>query len=100
MERLAERLLRSREDTADASLPPAQILPRHAQVVLIGDFLYPVDEIAARLRRFADMGVKGTVLRPVDPAEDDFPYTGRPRFPALEGRGMRLSPRPAQMPPA
>lgn len=93
MERLAERLLRSREDTADASLPPAQILPRHAQVVLIGDFLYPVDEIAARLRSFADMGVKGTVLRLVDPAEEDFPYSGRTRFLGLEGEGMLLAPR-------
>lgn len=93
LERIAERLLRSRFDTAEASLPPAQILPRHAQVVLMGDFLYPVPEIAARLRGLADMGVKGIVLRLIDPAEEDFPYTGRTRFLGLEGESPLLAPR-------
>jgi uncharacterized protein (DUF58 family) len=93
LERMAERLLRLRETTAEASLPPAQHLPRHAQAVLIGDFLYPVDEIATRLRHFADMGVTGTVLRIVDPAEEDFPYAGRTRFLGLEGEGNLLAPR-------
>jgi len=93
MERMAQRLLRARMDTAEASLPPAQLLPRHAQVVLIGDFLYPVSEIAARLRTLADMGVQGTLLRLVDPAEEDFPYAGRIRFLGLEGESPLLAPR-------
>lgn len=93
LERLAERLLRARFESADASLPPKQILPRHAQVVLIGDFLYPVPEIAARLRALADMGVKGVVLRIVDPAEEEFPYRGRTRFLGLEGESQMLAPR-------
>ncbi|WP_341702734.1 DUF58 domain-containing protein [Ferrovibrio sp.] len=93
LERMAERLLRAREDNAEASLPPAQLLPRHAQVVLIGDFLYALPDIATRLRALADMGVKGTVLRLVDPAEEDFPYTGRTRFLGLEGESPLLAPR-------
>lgn len=93
LERIAERLIRSRFDTAEASLPPVHMLPRYAHVVLIGDFLYPVPEIAARLRALADMGVKGTVLRIVDPAEEDFPYRGRTRFLGLEGEDPLLAPR-------
>lgn len=93
LERLAERLLRARFETADASLPPQQMLPRHAQVVLIGDFLYPIPEIAARLRVLADMGVKGVVLRVIDPAEEEFPYRGRTRFLGLEGEDPLLAPR-------
>jgi uncharacterized protein (DUF58 family) len=93
LERIAERLIRSRFDTAEASLPPPQVLPRYAHVVLIGDFLYPVTDIAGRLRALADMGVKGTVLRIVDPAEEDFPYRGRTRFLGLEGESPLLAPR-------
>lgn len=93
LERIAERLLRARFDAAEASLPPQQMLPRHAQVVLIGDFLYPVAEIATRLRGLADMGVKGVVLRVIDPAEEDFPYKGRTRFLGLEGESPLLAPR-------
>lgn len=93
LERIAERLLRARFETAEASLPPPQMLPRYAQAVLIGDFLYPISEIAARLRMIADMGVKGIVLRVIDPAEEDFPYKGRTRFLGLEGENPLLAPR-------
>lgn len=93
LERIAERLVRSRFETAEASLPPAQMLPRYAHVVLFGDFLYPVGEIAVRLRALADQGVKGTVVRLVDPAEEDFPYSGRTRFLGLEGEAPMLAPR-------
>ncbi|WP_374465905.1 DUF58 domain-containing protein [Ferrovibrio sp.] len=93
LERIAERLIRSRFETAEASLPPVQPLPRYAHVVLIGDFLYPVPEIAIRLRAIADMGVRGTLLRLVDPAEEDFPYSGRTRFLGLEGESPMLAPR-------
>lgn len=97
LERIAERLIRSRFETAEASLPPIQPLPRYAHVVLLGDFLYPVPEIAARLRQISDMGVKGTVLRLVDPAEEDFPYKGRTRFLGLEGEHPLLVPRAETM---
>lgn len=93
LERITERLLRTRFDAAEASLPPLQILPRYAQAVLIGDFLYPIPEIASRLRAIADMGVKGIVLRLIDPAEEEFPYKGRTRFLGLEGEGPMLAPR-------
>lgn len=100
--RMAERLALQRQQVAAlsdaagraaASLPPPAALPRHGQVALFGDFLYPLEEIATRLRGLADQGVKGCVVRIVDPAEEDFPYKGRTRFLGLEGEGEMLAPR-------
>jgi len=91
--RMADWLTRQRAGTAEASLPPQMHLPRHAQVVLFGDFLYPPQDIAARLRALADQGVKGCVVRIVDPAEEDFPYSGRTEFRGLEGESPLLAPR-------
>ncbi len=66
-------------------LPGVEALPRYAQVVLIGDFLSPLEEIEADLRRCAERGLKGHVLQVLDPAEADLPYKGRVRFEGLEG---------------
>lgn len=62
-------------------------LPRHARVVLASDFLDPPETWAARLAALTASGVEGVLLRIVDPAEEDFPFSGRTRFkhPALGG---------------
>lgn len=91
--RMAERLARQRDESSAASLPPMQPLPRHSQVVLFGDFLYAPHEIAERLRFIADQGVKGCVVRIIDPEEDDFPYRGRTQFLGLEGETPMLASR-------
>src|SRR5690606_37497322 len=69
------------------SLPPFQLLPRHAQLVLIGDFLSPVQEIDAIIQRFAARGVRGYVLQVLDPAEETLPFGGRTRFEGFESEG-------------
>ena len=53
---------------------------RFGRVVLASDFLDPPETWAARLSRFAAMEAEGVLLRIVDPAEEDFPYSGRTRF--------------------
>jgi len=68
------------------SLPPFEPLPRAAFVVLIGDFLAPLDSVNAALTRFAAIGVKGHLLQIVDPAEEDLPFDGRVRFAGVEER--------------
>jgi len=93
LEKLADRLDRLRNGPIEASLPPVAQLPRYGQIVLVGDFLYPTTEIAARFRALADQGVQGCVLRVIDPAEEDFPYRGRTRFLGLEGEAPLLAPR-------
>lgn len=65
-------------------------LPRHARVVLASDFLDPIETWAARLERFAATGARGVLLRIIDPAEDDFPFTGRTRFDAASGADRLL----------
>lgn len=72
------------------SLPPPAELPRYAQVVLIGDFLTPLDEVSAFLRRFAAAGVGGYLLQVMDPAEHRLPYQGRVLFSGPENEGEVL----------
>ncbi|MFQ5959062.1 MAG: DUF58 domain-containing protein, partial [Alphaproteobacteria bacterium] len=76
------------------SLPPAAVLPRHAQVVLIGDLLSPLDETEALIKHFVGSGVKGHLMQVIDPAEETLPFTGRTRFEGPEGEGEMLVGRP------
>ncbi|MBN8875413.1 MAG: DUF58 domain-containing protein [Rhodospirillales bacterium] len=74
-------------------LPPSVPLPRHASVVLFGDFLSPLEEIQALLARFAAVPVTGYLLQVLDPAEALLPYAGRIRFRGVERDGEALIPR-------
>ncbi|MCX7380271.1 MAG: DUF58 domain-containing protein [Alphaproteobacteria bacterium] len=75
--RLAELLGRL---PTDEGVPPEAPLPRHAQVVLIGDFLAPLDVIQRAVGRMAAIPVRGHLLQVLDPAEAVLPYEGRVRF--------------------
>ncbi len=76
-----------------AAVPPKLPLPRHGQVVFMGDFLAPLDEIHSVVRGYAETGVKGQILQILDPAEESLPYHGRVRFEGLEGEDPWLMPR-------
>jgi uncharacterized protein (DUF58 family) len=84
--RLANHLLRG-GDKETPSLPSSERLPRHARVVLIGDFLSPLAELDALVRAYAGQGVSGHLLQVLDPAEEDLPFRGRTRFEGVEGEG-------------
>lgn len=73
-----------------AGLPADQPLPRHAQAIFVGDFLSPLPQVDAALRRFAERGIRGHVLQVLDPAEETLPFSGRIRFEGLEGEGEKL----------
>ena len=81
VDRLAELL--ERLPPGDG-VPPEAPLPCHAQVVLIGDFLAPLEEIQRAVGRMAAIPVTGHLLQVLDPAEALLPYEGRVRF-----EGMR-----------
>lgn len=66
------------------SLPPLEDLPRHAGLVLISDFLSPIDALTKRLERFAKRGLKGHLLQVLDPSEEDLPFSGRTEFHGIE----------------
>lgn len=86
---------------AEASgLPPRQHLPRHAQVVLISDFLSPLAELEALVKAHVAAGVRGHLMQVLDPAEIDLPYRGRTRFLGLEGEAAFLAARAEDLRPA
>lgn len=92
--RLAERLTAPpRETERSRGLPTPQLLPRHAQVVLIGDLLSPLPEIQATVAYFTGQGVRGHLLQVLDPAEETLPFTGRVAFSGFEGESTLLVPR-------
>ena len=67
------------------ALPPDAAITRNAQFVWFGDFLSPLNELEATLRRLAHSAVTGQLVHIIDPAEEDFPYAGRVRFEAVSG---------------
>ena len=67
-------------------MPAFEPLPRAGQLVLIGDFLAPLDRVNAAVAQFAGAGLKGHLLQIADPAEEDLPFAGRVRFEGVEER--------------
>src|SRR5262249_50093655 len=87
LERLAMMLQSS---TEAESLPSDRPLPRHAELVLIGDFLSPLATLEARFRRLAEHQPHGHILQLLDPAEQALSFTGRIRFEGTEQEGEAL----------
>lgn len=89
------------EDLAEAlshlpagdGIPATLPIPRHARVILIGDFLHPLDEIRPAVAALAATLVTGYLLQVLDPAETLLPYSGRVRFQGLEREADALIPR-------
>ena len=86
-----DRLALWLERSATASdLPAYEKLPRHGQVIWIGDLLAPLEATAALVLRYADAGLKGHLLQVLDPAEESLPFAGRVRFEGLEDESSLL----------
>lgn len=69
----------------DRNLPPEAPMGRNAQFVWVSDFLAPLGELETAMRRIAREGLSGHLVCVVDPAEEDFPFTGRTRFEPVKG---------------
>ena len=82
-----------RPTAVPTGLPAFEPLPRHAELVLIGDFLAPLTEVQALVGRFVARGVRGHLLQVMDPAEESLPFQGRVRFEGMEGEQAALLPR-------
>ncbi len=83
-------LLDDRKHIKGNSLPPAEHLPRFAQLVFISDFLVPLEEIQARVHGYAGRGISGILLQVLDPAEESLPFSGRVLFEGMEDEGRTL----------
>jgi uncharacterized protein (DUF58 family) len=73
-----------------AELAQFQPLPRHGQLVWIGDLLSPLETIHALVGRFAAGGLRGHLLQVLDPAEETLPFMGRVRFEGFEAEDPLL----------
>jgi len=80
LRRMAHRLAQPRDEEPD--LPPDLHVKRQCELVWISDFLQPLDSIESALKRLAYSGAHGYLVQIIDPAEEDFPFTGRARFEA------------------
>lgn len=86
---LARAIIRAGSRTGDR-LPPVDQLPRDARLVLLSDFLEPVEDLQGRLGLFTATGVQGSILQVTDAAEEELPYNGRVLFQGLEQEGSAL----------
>ena len=84
LNRIAALVDRPASPRESASLPAFEALPRHAQIVLVGDFLSPLEAIHLTVKRFAAAGLHGHLLQILDPAEETLPFDGRVRFEGIE----------------
>ncbi len=85
--RLAQMMEKAAAKTETHSLPPHEHLPRRTELVLIGDFLSPMEEIEEAMKRYSRRHVRGHLLQILDPAEETLPFEGRVDFQGLEDEG-------------
>ncbi|MCP5039118.1 MAG: DUF58 domain-containing protein, partial [Rhodobacteraceae bacterium] len=76
-ERIAAELSHAEEKSG---FPPTEHIKKYSELILISDFLDPVDKVITRLDAIAQRGIRGHLVHIIDPAEEDFPYAGRTQF--------------------
>lgn len=77
----AERIAAIIPTAAETPGPPATTaLRRFSDIVLIGDFLDPIDEIDAMLGGILKTGARAHLVQVLDPIEETFPFGGRTEF--------------------
>lgn len=76
-ERIAGHLMASK---TSPEFPPLVDVRKRSELLLVSDFLRPMDETLDQLSAIARRGVRGTLLQIIDPAEERFPFAGRTRF--------------------
>lgn len=66
------------------AIPEPGALRRFSHVILFGDFLDSEEVIRHRLSALAARGIFGHLVHVTDPAEEDFPFSGRTHFEGME----------------
>ena len=93
------RILQAFDSDADKAgtdadgLPGSEDIPRHGELVMIGDLLSPLETIDKMVGRYVNRGVRGHMLQILDTAEATLPFGGRVRFAGFEGERETLVPR-------
>lgn len=76
VERMAEALSSDRGGL-DEDLPPRAAVSPQDEVILIGDFLSPANEVAATVEGVSGRGARGHLVMVIDPVEETFPFAGQ-----------------------
>ncbi|KQQ11934.1 hypothetical protein ASF53_14780 [Methylobacterium sp. Leaf123] len=76
VERLAQALVNDRAGLTQ-DLPPAATPGRFDEVVLISDFLTPLDRVRGAVQTISARGTHGHLVLVADPVEETFPFTGQ-----------------------
>src|SRR5919112_219196 len=74
-EKMAETLVADK-GSLDDDLPPRAPVATLDEVVLISDFLSPVEELATAVEGISGRGARGHLVMIVDPVEETFPFQG------------------------
>jgi len=82
------RIGRAMFGKGQGSLPPQVPMTRGNQLVWFSDFLE--EGAFDAMKRLSHLGVEGHLVRIIDPAEEDFPYSGRTRFESPLGEGEEI----------
>jgi len=86
IDKIAQAMLH--DDADRLSLPPSFVPSPLAEIVVLSDFWSPIFEIRDMLAGLSASGAHGTLVQIVDPAEENFPYSGRIEFIEPEGFGV------------
>lgn len=81
-------LLAGEEAAVEYGAPTASGMVSHGRAVFLSDFLGDLAPVEAVLTAAADRGVRGALIQILDPAEEEFPFTGRTIFESMGG-GLR-----------
>src|SRR6478672_7289876 len=85
IEKMAEAILH--DPTERASLPPSFAPSPLSEIVLLSDLWVPMSEVRSKITQLSATGAHGHSIQIVDPAEENFPYSGRVEFIEPEGAG-------------
>jgi uncharacterized protein (DUF58 family) len=86
IDKMAQAMLH--DDADRPSLPPSFVPSALAEIVVLSDFWSPIIEIRGMLAGLSASGAHGALVQIVDPAEEEFPYSGRIEFVEPEGFGV------------
>lgn len=78
-ERLATALM-GNQHYEQGNWPSVNMVRRHCEMLIISDFLRPIEECEDFLNTVARHGPRPHLVEVADPAEEDFPYRGRTEF--------------------
>ena len=89
---MAHHLEREIATSPTTEIPMSPVsLPRHSAVVLISDFMAPIEALEKAITSYAGRAaVRGHLLQVLDPAEEVLPYSGRITFQGMEEEGQLL----------